>query len=107
MRSRSILLTVAAVLISAGTSTAQTPTSNHSDVSSTQPSVPSCGDKYRCPTVRHELPLQKQARTPPEKISAILRSFAMRRRRASPTCRSTASARRSSPRLRSGPRSTS
>ena len=33
MRSRSILLTVAAVLISAGTSTAQTPTSNHSDVS--------------------------------------------------------------------------
>src|SRR6266567_4360745 len=35
MRSRS--LTVAAVLISAGTSTAQTPTSNHSDVSSTQP----------------------------------------------------------------------
>jgi len=36
MRSRSILLTVAAVLISAGTSTAQTP-SNHSDVSSTQP----------------------------------------------------------------------
>jgi hypothetical protein len=37
MRSRSILLTVAAVLISTGTSTAQTPTSNHSDVSSTQP----------------------------------------------------------------------
>ncbi len=37
MRSRSILLTVAAVLISAGTSTAQTPTSNHSDVSGTQP----------------------------------------------------------------------
>ena len=37
MRSRSILLTVAAVLFSAGTSTAQTPTSNHSDVSNTQP----------------------------------------------------------------------
>ena len=34
MRSRSILLTVAAVLISAGTSTAQTPTT---DVSKTQP----------------------------------------------------------------------
>jgi hypothetical protein len=37
MRSRSIVLTVAAGLISAGTSTAQTPTSNHSGISTAQP----------------------------------------------------------------------